>query len=117
MSPKSLQMTSPPPHSTSALYIIFFMLGVGTLFPWNAFITATTYFAARFCGTARSHDYLSFFGVTFNVFEVSALAYCVRYNQVRRSTNVHKRRACYRKKLLIFSASLFYTAFPNPLAV
>jgi equilibrative nucleoside transporter 1/2/3 len=72
-----------PPHSSTILYIIFFLLGMGTLFPWNAFITATTYFNARFCNTARAHDYLSFFGVTFNIFEVVSLAYCVKYNQSR----------------------------------
>jgi hypothetical protein len=29
------------------------VLGVGVLFPWNAFITAATYFGSRFCGTSH----------------------------------------------------------------
>jgi hypothetical protein len=32
-------------------YVIFFILGIGNLLPWNAFITAAGYFHQRFCNT------------------------------------------------------------------
>jgi len=72
-----------PDPSTSGehlVYPIFFMMGLGTLFPWNAFITATSYFSSRFCGTSRQEDYLAFFSVVFNITEVTALACCVKYS-------------------------------------
>src|SRR3546814_11832157 len=31
--------------------------GVGTLLPWNAFITAESYYAKRFCGTAYESNF------------------------------------------------------------
>ena len=33
------------------------MLGVGTLFAWNAFITAATYFSSRFCGSSHEKTF------------------------------------------------------------
>ena len=33
---------------SNALAAVFFAVGVGTLAPWNVFITARPYFAARF---------------------------------------------------------------------
>ena len=77
----SMMPQKPDPISSGEhlIYPIFFMLGVGTLFPWNAFINATSYFDSRLCGSARSEDYLGFFGVIFNVTEVAALACCVKY--------------------------------------
>jgi hypothetical protein len=63
-------MISEPKDTGNIAYIIFFWLGlgigffkirlsthayfflslIGNLFPWNAFITAATYFSERFCG-------------------------------------------------------------------
>jgi len=74
-------------------------MGLGTLFPWNAFITATSYFDSRFCGSSRSSDYLAFFSVAFNITEVIALAFCVKY--------------CWKKvvtPLIIYTLVFFVTA-------
>ncbi|XP_069023976.1 equilibrative nucleoside transporter 1-like isoform X3 [Embiotoca jacksoni] len=38
---------SSPRDKYSAVWLIFFMLGLGTLLPWNFFMTATMYFTSR----------------------------------------------------------------------
>nr|XP_020640730.1 equilibrative nucleoside transporter 1 [Pogona vitticeps]XP_020640731.1 equilibrative nucleoside transporter 1 [Pogona vitticeps] len=38
---------SSPPDSYKAVWLIFFILGLGTLLPWNFFMTATLYFTSR----------------------------------------------------------------------
>ena len=40
---------NPPLESTSLVSAIFCLLGVGTLLPWNAFISSEPYFHARLC--------------------------------------------------------------------
>ncbi|XP_075060589.1 equilibrative nucleoside transporter 1 [Mixophyes fleayi] len=40
-------MTNPPKDRYNAVWLIFFMLGLGTLLPWNFFMTATMYFTSR----------------------------------------------------------------------
>ncbi|XP_071995907.1 equilibrative nucleoside transporter 1 [Engystomops pustulosus] len=40
-------MTSPPKDRYNGVWLIFFMLGLGTLLPWNFFMTATLYFTSR----------------------------------------------------------------------
>ncbi|XP_029439943.1 equilibrative nucleoside transporter 1-like [Rhinatrema bivittatum] len=40
-------MTSNPPDRYKAVWLIFFTLGLGTLLPWNFFMTATLYFTNR----------------------------------------------------------------------
>ncbi|XP_056136594.1 equilibrative nucleoside transporter 1-like [Lampris incognitus] len=39
--------SSTPRDKYSAVWLIFFMLGLGTLLPWNFFMTATMYFTSR----------------------------------------------------------------------
>ncbi|KAM4604089.1 equilibrative nucleoside transporter 1-like isoform 1-T2 [Polymixia lowei] len=39
--------TSTPKDKFNAVWLIFFMLGLGTLLPWNFFMTATMYFTSR----------------------------------------------------------------------
>ncbi|XP_040286769.1 equilibrative nucleoside transporter 1 [Bufo bufo] len=51
-------MTAPPKDRYNGVWLIFFMLGLGTLLPWNFFMTATLYFTTRLRedpsdGTAR----------------------------------------------------------------
>ena len=46
-------------------YRIFFFLGLGNLFPWNTFITASYYFADRFCGTSFESNFENYFAITF----------------------------------------------------
>ncbi len=52
------------PGKNSA-YIIFFILGIGSLLPWNAFITSSTYYQTRFCGTAYENSFESFFSMLY----------------------------------------------------
>ncbi|GMH71456.1 hypothetical protein TrLO_g3897 [Triparma laevis f. longispina] len=73
------QPPNPVTSGSHLIYPIFFMLGVGSLFPWNCFINATAYFSSRFCGGDRADDYLAFFSVVFNFTEVVALICCVKY--------------------------------------
>ncbi|KAG9462336.1 hypothetical protein GDO78_014325 [Eleutherodactylus coqui] len=40
-------MTAPPRDRYNGVWLIFFMLGLGTLLPWNFFMTATVYFTSR----------------------------------------------------------------------
>ncbi|XP_063774882.1 equilibrative nucleoside transporter 1 [Pseudophryne corroboree] len=44
-------MTNPPQDKYKAVWLIFFMLGLGTLLPWNFFMTATMYFTSRLAET------------------------------------------------------------------
>jgi hypothetical protein len=37
-----------PPDSQSLIYILTFIMGIGVLLPWNAFITASDYFGRVF---------------------------------------------------------------------
>lgn len=60
-------------------YIVMFYLGVGGLFPWNAFITASNYYFERFCGTIFESDFESFFSFTYTFSQVIGLALAVRY--------------------------------------
>ncbi|XP_029914187.1 equilibrative nucleoside transporter 2-like [Myripristis murdjan] len=43
----SQKKQSPPPDHGHAVAVIIFMLGLGTLLPWNFFVTATQYFNER----------------------------------------------------------------------
>ncbi|XP_077138059.1 equilibrative nucleoside transporter 1 isoform X2 [Ranitomeya variabilis] len=40
-------MMAPPTDRYNGVWLIFFMLGLGTLLPWNFFMTATMYFTSR----------------------------------------------------------------------
>lgn len=48
-------------------FVIFFVLGVGNLLPWNAFITASNYYQARFCGTSFEKSFESFFSMFYTI--------------------------------------------------
>lgn len=45
-----------PRDRYNAVWIIFFILGLGTLLPWNFFMTATMYFTSRLKDTATNGD-------------------------------------------------------------
>jgi hypothetical protein len=42
-------------------YAIFVILGIGSLIPFQAFITSSSYYLARFCGTSFANSFESFF--------------------------------------------------------
>jgi len=65
--------------SETLAYWIFFWLGLGNLFPWNTFITASYYFAARFCGTAFDESFENYFSVSFTLAQTIGLALTIRY--------------------------------------
>lgn len=46
---------------------LFFVMGIGSLFPWNAFITESGYFTTRFAGSSYQATFESGFGVAYNV--------------------------------------------------
>ncbi|GBG28812.1 Equilibrative nucleoside transporter 1 [Hondaea fermentalgiana] len=52
---------------------LFFTMGVGSLFPWNAFITESSYFSRRFQGTSYVSTFESGFGVAYNLSNVLSL--------------------------------------------
>ena len=60
-------------------YAIFFMLGVGSLLPWNVFINAYAYFHLRFTGTPFAFNFENFFGICFNVSNVISLTLVTKY--------------------------------------
>lgn len=51
----------------STAFAIFFILGLGNLLPWNAFITASSYYQNRFCGTMYENSFESYFSMFYTV--------------------------------------------------
>uniref|UniRef100_A0A803JSA4 Solute carrier family 29 member 1 (Augustine blood group) n=2 Tax=Xenopus tropicalis TaxID=8364 RepID=A0A803JSA4_XENTR len=54
-------MANPPTDRYNAVWLIFFILGLGTLLPWNFFMTATMYFTSRLAepGVPRENSVLT----------------------------------------------------------
>ena len=52
---------------------LFLWLGIGTLLPWNAFITASSYFQHRFQGGPFEDTFESAFGLAYNASNLVAL--------------------------------------------
>jgi equilibrative nucleoside transporter 1/2/3 len=61
------------------VYAIMFYEGVGNLFPWNAFITASNYYGQRFCGTSFEGNFENFFSITYTLSQTIGLALSVVY--------------------------------------
>ena len=54
------------------------------MFPWNAFITASNYYAERFSGTVFEDSFENYFSVAFNVFQAVGLTLSLKYgNDIR----------------------------------
>ncbi|CAN0132042.1 unnamed protein product, partial [Phaeothamnion confervicola] len=58
--------------------------GIGQLFPWNAFISATEYFGRRLCGTAYADNFENCFSVGYNLSGLAGLALAVRCQRLLR---------------------------------
>jgi equilibrative nucleoside transporter 1/2/3 len=74
-----MTMTSAPIDYYYVVYLILFWEGVGNLFPWNAFITASSYFSERFCGTYFEGEFENYFSITFTVSQTIGLALSIMY--------------------------------------
>lgn len=71
-------LDSDMPGATFA-YGVFFWQGVGSLFPWNAFINSSYYFHHRFCGTPYADNFESYFTTPFTVCQTLALWLLLRF--------------------------------------
>ena len=66
-------------QTANTAYRIFFFLGLGNLFPWNAFISVPAYFGNRFCGTYIENTFENFFSLAYNLFQTFGLIITVAY--------------------------------------
>eukprot|EP01136_Pigoraptor_vietnamica_P040339 Opistho-1_new@1037 len=80
------QDTSPlgpcPPDTYNVAYIIMFIQGVGMLFPWNMFITATDYYQDRFDNSSYADNFELFFSFTFQASNIIMLFFTVRFQHL-----------------------------------
>ena len=65
------------------VYFVFFMQGMGMLFPWNVYITANAYFALRLKDTEFKSNFENLFSLTYTVFNFIFLWLAVRYGKSR----------------------------------
>jgi equilibrative nucleoside transporter 1/2/3 len=56
-----------------------FYQGVGNLFPWNAFISAFSYFSNRFCGTPFELNFENYFSISFSISGTIGLFLSIMY--------------------------------------
>lgn len=63
----------------SVAYFIMFYEGMGNLFPWNAFITASSYYAQRFCGTSFEDTFENYFSITYTLSQTIGLGLAIVY--------------------------------------
>lgn len=63
------------------VYIVMFYEGVGNLFPWNALINASGYFATRFCGTPYENNFENFFSIAYTLSQTIGLALSLKYQK------------------------------------
>eukprot|EP00056_Hartaetosiga_gracilis_P019825 m.16163 g.16163 ORF g.16163 m.16163 type:complete len:490 (-) comp7962_c0_seq1:150-1619(-) len=55
------------------LYALVYVEGVGTLFPWNAFITVTSYFSNKLSNSSFSGNFENYFSFCFQFFNIAFL--------------------------------------------
>jgi len=78
--------TGPPPEDPWGLtYVICFVLGVGTLLPWNVFITMKEFFYVRFrqapYNLFLANNYEAVFAVGYQIFNFSAVFCFMAYQK------------------------------------
>jgi hypothetical protein len=62
-------------------YIIFCILGIGNLFPYNAFVTASSYYENKFCNTSYETSFESYFSVIYSISQPIALLINIYYSK------------------------------------
>lgn len=60
-------------------FLIMAFLGLGQLLPWNAFITASGYFAQRFCNSIYENNFENWFSLAFTLSQTIGLGLAVIY--------------------------------------
>jgi len=63
------------------IYIIMLVQGVGTLFPWNCFISASVYYNLRLCGSPYEASFMNVLSFTFNGTGLMVLLLLLRIGQ------------------------------------
>ena len=66
-------------HVLCLVYIVFFLQGVGMLFPWNVFITAAQYFHVRLKGTAFQDNFENVFSFSYSFSNLIFMTVAVRW--------------------------------------
>jgi equilibrative nucleoside transporter 1/2/3 len=74
-----MSSSAEPVDEGGLAYKIMFYEGLGNLLPWNAFITASAYFANRFCGTQFEYDFENYFSFTFTISQTIGLAFSILF--------------------------------------
>lgn len=94
-------------------YAIIFWLGVGHLFPWNTIITASEYFATRFCETSFSNNFMNYLSFTSTLSQTIGLAISVKYPSIFSMRNkIIYPLLCYSAVFLL--TTIFVTLNINP---
>eukprot|EP01137_Pigoraptor_chileana_P017577 Opistho-2@75857 len=71
-----------PPDRFNLAYLIMFIQGVGMLFPWNMFITATDYYQSRFDNSSFADNFELYFTFTFQAANIIMLLFTVRFQHL-----------------------------------
>jgi len=71
----------PPPDTWMVALVIFFILGIAMLLPWNVFITATSFFELKFAGSVVFDNFESFFSIAYNTTNLLTLVAMVKMAQ------------------------------------
>ena len=71
--------TEVPEDTRNLAYMIIFFLGLGNLFPWNAFITGSSFYSMRFCGTSIESSYETYFSFTYTLSQTLGLGLAILY--------------------------------------
>ena len=69
----------PPIDHNKTVYKIFFLQGLGMMFPWNVYITAQSYYKHRFEGSTHQSNFTFWFSTSFQIANIVGLALAVYY--------------------------------------